>query len=300
MEPGTIQVMEPVLVRIVPNNKNTTYQVKWDGVRMLAFIREGQVILQNRQGRLKTSAFPELKCLCGLPFSPIVLDGEVVSIRDGRPDFSMILRRNFLSQPGPGAPPISYVVFDLLCYEGKDLRNATLAERQRMLSRIQLPPGPASVIDNFSDGGKLLALTAEKGWEGIVAKDLSSPYAAGKSVSWQKIKNRLAQVFFIIGYVVNQGQLASLLLGKDWGSGLAFAGSVGSGLSSEGRKVLLATLKPLTVPGPPVKVKEKKNWRWVRPLLHAEVEFMEWTESLTLRAPVFKNLLLEGRKYELP
>ena len=69
MEPGTIQVMEPVLVRIVPNNKNTTYQVKWDGVRMLAFIREGQVILQNRQGRLKTSAFPELKCLCGLPFS---------------------------------------------------------------------------------------------------------------------------------------------------------------------------------------------------------------------------------------
>jgi len=301
MQPGNTQVMEPVLGKILKNRDNTIYQVKWDGVRMLSFIEEGQVILQNRRGRIKTKTFPELKCLAALSNQPMVIDGEVFVVKDGRPDFSMILRRNFTDNPRPGAVPVSYVVFDILRWQGKDLRNVPLAKRQKILADIQLPPGPVTVIDNFRDGEKLFQHTAHRGWEGIVAKDINSPYVSGKSPYWQKYKHKQKGLFFIVGYVTNQGQLASLLLARDFGDGLVLTGSVGSGFSNAGRKFMQDLLSGFSLPAPPVPVKGKQaNWFWVKPLLQAEVEFMEWTEDITLRAPVFKALMLEGKRIELP
>jgi len=301
VEPGKVQVMEPVLENQVPLGKNKVYQVKWDGVRMLAFVRQGQVVLQNRNGRLKTDTFPELRCLGELGNQPLVLDGEVVSIKDGRPDFGMILRRNFLTCPGPGAPPISYVIFDILCLQGKDMRSEILEQRQGVLGCLRLPPGPVSIIDNFADGEKLMSLTTQRGWEGIVAKDINSPYVPGKSTYWIKIKNRQTEVFYILGYVLKQGQLASIIIGKDLGSGMKLTGSVGSGLSAAGRRILLEIMHRLDATDPPAPgQKKKENWHWVKPVLQVKVEFMEWTESLTVRAPVFRGLYLEGKRYELP
>lgn len=301
MLPGFVQVMEPVLGKQVPRQENTVYQVKWDGVRMLAFVNNEQVVLQNRRGRIKTDTFPELGCLGGLSGQPMILDGEVVSIRAGRPDFGQILRRNFASYPGPGAPPISYVVFDILVSEGKDVRGEPLFMRQSILANLSLPIGPVSLIDNFPDGDKLFQLTSERGWEGIVAKVLGSPYVSGKSPYWKKIKHTKNGLFTIVGYITNHGQLASLVLADDFGSGLTLTGSVGSGLSNEGRKILADLLGGLVTQEPPVAAKKVHlNWQWVKPLLQAEVDFMEWTESLTLRAPVFRGLFLEGKRFELP
>ena len=301
MEPGTTRVMEPILEEKVQNQKGFVYQVKWDGVRMLAFVDGEKVVLQNRNGRIKTSTFPELQCLKDCGSQPFILDGEVVSIRDGKPDFGGILRRNFASQPGPGAPPVSFVVFDIIKIHGEDLRPHPLRVRQQQLASLAFPPGPVTGIDNFQDGEQLFVSTQERKWEGIVAKDLSSPYIPGKSPYWKKIKHKQIGVFPIIGQVIRQGQLTSLLVGNDFGRGLVMAGAVGSGLSNAGRKMLQELLKGIAVEKPPVPIKKyAENWKWVRPLLQAEVVYMEWTESLTLRAPVFKKLYLEGQKFELP
>jgi|SRR5690554_2907060 len=300
MHPGNTRVMEPILEDTVNNKEGFIYQVKWDGVRMLTFVAEGRVVLQNRKGRIKTSSFPELNCLGNMPSQPLVLDGEIVSLKDGKPNFNQILKRNFASHPGPHAPPIFYVVFDILSLAGKDLRNLPLTQRQDLLSQLKLPGGPISIIDNFIDGEELLALTQQREWEGIVAKAENSPYVPGKSSYWQKIKNKKKDEFPIVGYVCRQGQLASLLVGKDFGQGLTLAGAVGSGLGNKQRKGLQQVLEQISVPQPQVNVqKQQQNWYWVRPLIEAEVEFMEWTDSLTLRAPVLKKISLEGRQFEL-
>lgn len=300
MDPGKTRVMEPVLATELENQGNHIYQVKWDGVRMLTFVTGGNVVLQNRNLRVKTSSFPELDCLANSPLQPLILDGEVISIRDGKPDFGMILRRNFAQSPGPGAPPISYVVFDVLLFQGEDLRNSPLSRRMEILAELKFPP-PVTAIDNFTDGENLFTITAQRQWEGIVAKDLASPYIAGKSPYWKKFKHQQLGVFPIIGYIERQGLLASILVANDFGSGLEFAGAVGSGLSNAGRKFLKETLDKLIIPSPMVPMKQSLgNCKWVHPLLMAEVSFMEWTSDLTLRAPVLKKLALEGRKFDLP
>lgn len=300
MKPGAVSVMEPVLAAEVPPSPDYIYQVKWDGVRMLAFIGQGEVILQNKRGRLKTQAFPELYCLGNIIPRGTILDGEIVSLRNGKPDFSRILQRNFARQPGPGAPPIDYVIFDILCIEGKDLRSKPLKYRQEVLASLELPPGPVSVIENFSDGEKLYASTKKMGWEGIVAKEVFSPYRSGKSPSWQKIKHRQREKFWIIGYTAKQGRFASLLLAKDFGEGLIFCGGAASGLSEKNKEDIQQILQTLIsdkgAAAVPATVKQPV---WVRPLLQAEVEFMEWTETLTLRAPVIKALFWGDREFAL-
>lgn len=300
MEPGKTRVMEPVLDQVLENQKNTIYQVKWDGVRMLSFVENGRVILQNRRGRIKTATFPELHCLREITQQPLLLDGEIVVLKDGRPDFAQVLRRNFSARPGPGAPPIAYIVFDILRWQGQDIRGMSLAQRQELLAKVQFPPGPASAIDNFQDGVQLMALTKERGWEGVVAKDIDSPYIPGKSSHWRKYKNKQRDIFTIVGYQTKQGQLSSLLTAKDLGEGLILTGSVGSGLSNASRRMLMQIFPMLTRSEPPLPVwAETRAAIWLEPVLLAEVEFMEWTEALTLRAPVIKALLLEGKRYEL-
>lgn len=301
MKPGTTRVMEPILAQQVRNEKGMVYQVKWDGVRMLSFVAAGNVVLQNRRGRIKTETFPELKTLGTASHQPFILDGEVVALKDGSPNFSAILKRNFTSGPRPGAPSVSYIVFDILQWQGLDIRCEPLHQRQEYLASIDIPLGPVTVIDNFQDGEQLFQLTTQRGWEGIVCKDVHSPYIAGKSSYWHKVKNKQTGVFDVVGYIARQGQLASLLIAKDCDDGLVLTGSVGSGLSNKGRQILMELLNELAQTQAPLPTKgTQENWNWVRPVLKAEVEFHEWTEALTLRAPVFKGLILEGKKIELP
>ena len=238
-------------------------------------------------------------CLGNIIPRGTILDGEIVSLRNGKPDFSRILQRNFARQPGPGAPPIDYVIFDILCIEGKDLRSKPLKYRQEVLASLELPPGPVSVIENFSDGEN--CMPPQRKWVGrIVAKEVFSPYRSGKSPSWQKIKHRQREKFWIIGYTAKQGRFASLLLAKDFGEGLIFCGGAASGLSEKNKEDIQQILQTLIsdkgAAAVPATVKQPV---WVRPLLQAEVEFMEWTETLTLRAPVIKALFLGDREFAL-
>ncbi|MTI93883.1 MAG: hypothetical protein FH749_00110 [Firmicutes bacterium] len=298
IEPGKLVPMEPVLKEKVQNNPDYVYQVKWDGIRIIAFVQNGAVELQTKKGRLKTQTYPELNALAELSGQPLIADGEVVAIKNGRPDFGLILKRNFTHGPKPSIP-INYVIFDLLCFAGQDLRNQPLSQRLEKLSEIK-PVGVSSAIDNFIDGEALFKKTEHLEWEGIVAKKLDSPYLPGKHPYWYKVKRTLVEKMTVIGYTLNQGHLASLLMAYDFGEGLQFAGAVGSGLTSHQRRLLLEILGELEKAGPVVPLKKHPNWRFVRPLIKAEVEFREWTSNLTARAPVFKKLYVGDTCFELP
>lgn len=276
--------MEPVPVDEVPRQEGFTYQVKWDGLRMLAFVGS-DVALQNRKGRLKTKTFPEFQNLADIEGKPLVLDGEVVAIRNGKPDFPAVLKRNFHSEPPPGHQPAQYVVFDVLCHRGQDIRGQPLSYRLRLLHQIEFPPGVAT-IDDFPDGVGLFEKVRALGWEGVVAKKLCSPYVAGKSNYWQKIKITHKEVFTIIGYTLNQGRLASLRLARE-DDMLAPVGSVGSGLSVELGRWLLPVLRSIEHNGE------------LAPLLKAEVEFSQWTDDLRLRAPVLKKIFAGDKAIDL-
>lgn len=300
MKPGTVRVMEPVLAARVPGDSGILHQVKWDGVRMLCFIDKG-VVLQNRSGKIKTEAFPELQGLQSVSGQPLIVDGEIVVIKDGRPDFRLVLKRNFAASPPPQAQPVSYIIFDILQWRGRDVRNLPLTKRQELLASLRLPGGSVSISDNFFDGEGLLAEVARRNWEGIVSKRADSPYVAGKSAHWCKVKVTRRDVFYIVGYRKKGNELASLLLAKQDEEGLHWAGAVGSGLSGAVRKSLMAILTDMETQAPPVpSIKLPPQGSWVVPLLQAEVEFLEWTEALTLRAPVFKALYWEGKRDELP
>lgn len=298
MIPGRVRVMEPIKAATVPSGPDLTFQVKWDGIRALAFCRDGGVTLQNKGRRIITASFPEFNCLGNIRDQPLVLDGEMVVVRAGKPSFPLIVSRNFQRQPAPGAPPASYIIFDILSWGGEDLRGRPLARRQEILNSLTLPPGPVLVIDNFQDGQKLFAAVGDKGWEGIVAKDLNGLYCGGKSPAWKKIKHSQEDTFFIVGYMEKNGELSSLLLGYDWGEGLMPAGKVGSGMTENGRRLLKEVLPALAAGEAPIKTANKAA-KWLKPLLAAKVEFMEWTEGRTLRAPVIKKLLWEGREYAI-
>lgn len=293
--------MEPIAAQAVAEGDRYTYQVKWDGVRMLAFIDGGRVVLQNKGGRIKTATFPELNCLGSIDRQPAVLDGEIVAIHDGKPNFELILKRNFATRPSISAPKIDYIVFDLLQLAGRDRRTLSLAARQELLASIKLPSGPVGIIDSFSAGAKLFEQVGQRGWEGIVAKDLTSQYLPGKSLYWQKVKHRQRGWFWVVGYTANQGQLASVLLGNDFGQGIQLVGAVASGLNQHSRKLVAELLSPLLTKQPATRLPRggKKAALWVKPLVQAEIEFMEWTGALTLRAPVLRAIRAGDSKIAL-
>lgn len=281
MRPGTIKVMEPVSARDIPSAAGYTYQVKWDGLRMLAFIDSG-VALQNRRMRIKTGTFPEFHNMGAMDNQPMVLDGEIVVVRNKKPDFPAVLKRNFHSTPPPGYSPAQFIVFDLLCYQGWDIRKEPLSSRQEYLKQLKFPTG-VILAEDFSNGTQLFEKIKDLGWEGVVAKKLSSPYVAGKSAYWQKIKTLQRDVFTIIGYTINQGRLASLQLATD-DDKLQVVGSVGSGISARTGQDLLTLLRSIEQDGR------------LPPVLKAEVEFAQWTGDMRLRAPVLKRIFAGDRE----
>jgi len=297
LEPGQVLVMEPVLERELRPKIGWAYQVKWDGIRMLSFIHPHQVQLQTKGGRVRWGQFQELNALsCLTKDKPLILDGELVALHEGRAEFTLILKRNWGNHDHI---PIWYMIFDILMYQGEDLRQRPLAERQEIITSLKLP-GPRFVpVENFVDGEALLSKTKELNWEGIVAKDLQSPYVPGKSSHWEKRKNILQEKLVVVGYIEKDGQLASLLLAKDFGQGLQYAGAVGSGFASNQRRKLLGVLPQIKLDSPNWGLKKKPGWNWLKPILQAEVQFSEWTPEMVVRAPVFKSLWMGEKRIEL-
>jgi len=297
----------------LPRGPGWSYEVKWDGMRIVTVIEDGQVEAWAASGADATTRFPELQALAG-PLSGrgrVILDGEVIAPdpTTGRPDFGRLQPRIQAASPAAVARiaaevPVSYVVFDLLEVDGHPLLDQPLAERRALLEQT-VEPGPGwFVAAAHDDGPALLAAVDAQGLEGVVAKRLDSRYEPGRrSPAWVKVKVRRHQELVVGGWLPGTGARArtfgALLLGyhdppAEAGAPagpLRFAGRVGTGFKDAVLRDLRARLEATEVdacpfdPPPPRDV--VRVARWVRPELVVEVAHAEWTADGVLRHPSF-------------
>lgn len=278
------------------------FQVKWDGVRMLAFLDGGRVRLQNRRLRDRTAAYPELAALPSLISArQAILDGEVIVLHEGRPSFPRVLQRERAGAPSArlmAALPASFAAFDLLYLDGEDLTGRPFWARQEILARrVSGEDPPLHVTRHYEDGLSLWRAVVEQGLEGVVAKVRQSPYVpGGRSRHWFKVKVRRRLECILGGYTLMGGGplpgalLVGLYRDDPGGSAgrLTYIGRVGSGLDEATRAALARRLSGLYRADPPFDPPPRPRGlacRWVEPLLTVLVDFAEWTEDLKLRAP---------------
>lgn len=216
--------MAPVTNEQIPEGNDWGYQIKWDGVRLLVRIVDGQVELFSRKGLLKNSAYPELAKLFSSMSGSFLLDGEafVFDNAKGRPLFRKVLQRERLRQPGAiqraaAAEPVRFALFDVLASEGKNWRDRPYVERHHELQRL-FPEKQERlfVTDLFADGKALWNWVSTNGWEGMVSKRLSSSYREGKKHrDWLKKKTALVEEVDIVALTYNSGRVASLVMAMD-------------------------------------------------------------------------------------
>lgn len=229
--------MAPVSDDEIPHGEDWGYQLKWDGVRIIAHMNDDSVTLYSRNGLIKNTTYPELaRNLAMLP-GRMVLDGEAIVFDPikQRPSFPMVLQRERLRQPNriEGAAQtlhITYVLFDLIEQDGEDLRGLTFQERhERLKQAFPTKNDWLFVTDLFTDGPSLWQWVESNSWEGMVSKRLSAPYREGKHHrDWLKKKTKQQFEASIVGLTFKEGRLLSSLIIMMNGQ---YAGRVSGGLN---------------------------------------------------------------------
>ncbi len=287
------------------NRRGWVFEVKWDGVRTLAFIRRRgamqEVVLYSRSLRRLNAQFPEIvEALSTLAAESCVLDGEIIALDEqGQPSFARLQRR--LHREAGGAPdagqiPVTYVVFDCLYLQGRDLRPHPFSERRRLLESLVLPTGVIRGDVVADEGLTLFAAVREHGLEGIMAKKAAAPYRPGvRSPDWQKIKVRRTLEAVVGGITRGRGyrtgSFGALVLGQyDPKTGaLVHIGQTGGGFKDADLRRLRKRLEPLITRTCPFAVRPQTLTpaTWVRPEVVVEVEYSERTPDGMLRFPLF-------------
>jgi len=307
--PDVIEPMKAKLAEAPSASEDWATEIKWDGVRAIAFCENGVVRLQGRNLNDITDLFPEIAALGAEPgVEGTILDGELVAFDErGVPDFQRIQKR--LRQNGgrgreraAKSYAATFVIFDLLHEDGEDLRPLPYKERRERLESLGLNGRSWQTPDYLvGDIESTLEATAEQGLEGLVVKRLDSPYRGGRAgTDWLKLKNRLRQEFVVGGWMPGKGsredEIGSLLLGywsnrKGRGEHLRFAGRVGSGFSFGDLEAIKADLSDFGRDTSPFEdMPNTPGARFVNPLRVVEVEFSEWTHDSRLRHPVFISM----------
>jgi DNA ligase D-like protein (predicted ligase) len=297
--PRTIQ---PMLAEISEpfDSDEHVFEIKWDGIRIITFVdAPGEYRLQNRRLTDVRRQYPELREIGDLP-PGTALDGEIVILVDGKPDFQLMQKRWNVHAEREVArlasvAPATFVAFDLLYDDFGSLLRRPLSERRdRLAARLDGRQGPRLA---FSDGvvGAGIALyrqAFDSGLEGIIGKRLTSRYLPGRrSAGWQKVKCRKLMHCAIIGFLPEgDADLKSLIVAAPDESGkLRSVGRVGSGLTETMRVDLARRLRARLREEPIVATPHAGLW--VEPGIFCTVEYSEVTRAGDLRAPVFKELI---------
>jgi bifunctional non-homologous end joining protein LigD len=302
--PEGIEPMKATLGELPKDEDAYGYEIKWDGVRAIAYCSGGRVRLESRNLRDITAQYPEVRALGRqLGARDAVLDGELVALDEAdRPSFQRLQRRMHLGDDAvirrrAREVPVTYMLFDLLYLDGESTMPLPFEERRERLEGLELV-GDRWQTPSYhrGDGGALLAATAKRGLEGIVAKRLDSPYLPGRrTTAWVKVKNARAQEIVIGGWVPGKGRretmIGALLVGYYEDGELRYAGKVGTGFTEDDLRRLAALLEPLRRSDSPFTGRQPpKDSVFAEPRLVAEVEFNEWTATGTMRHPSFKGL----------
>ena len=292
------KAMEPIKRDQVWDSDGFLYQVKWDGIRILAGIAGPKVSLINKRGHERTGQFPELQSLPGfIRADSAILDGEIVVLREGKPSFPAVMQRDRACQPATiglltRTLPVSYMVFDVLYLNGQDLRGKCLSERISLLAELFQDQDYLNQVQSFAEGSSLFEAVKKADLEGIVAKRKNSLYSPGKQhQDWYKVKCLRRQNCLVGGYTLRGQQVNSLLLGVFREGKLSFAGKAANGLNSDHWQMLSAQLPGLEISHSPFADPAPKEAHFIQPQLAVLIEFLEWTDALQLRFPVIKSFI---------
>lgn len=320
--PRSIKPMKAVLGDGLPHDDpedpQWTYELKWDGMRVLAYVDPGAdppVRLESSNQRDVTASFPELAALVDATGGrPAVFDGEVVAFADGRPSFGRLQQRMHLTGAAEVAVrqaevPVLYEVFDLLHFDGHDTTPLPYEDRRRLLATLLEDAAETAgerrcwaLSEAHDDGAALYDAARTNQLEGVMAKRRASPYEPGKRTpNWRKVKVRWEQELVIGGWLAGEGnragRLGALLVGyHDPGAAgrpLRYAGRVGTGFTEAELRRLGALLDARATddcpfdPPPPLPRPAARVAHWVVPDLVAQVSFGEWTADGILRHPAY-------------
>ncbi len=286
--PFRVRPMLATLVSKPFDRPGWVYEEKYDGYRILAYKEGKKVTLLSRNDKDKTLAFATVAAaVAKLKASTVLLDGEVVAF-----DCRKVSRFQLVQQ----GRSTRFAVFDCLYLNGTDLRRSPLVERRKLLEKSVAGNGEMFVSRRLAENGlEAFRLAQQRGFEGIVAKDNSSPYVEQRSKSWLKVKVHQEEEFVIGGFTSPAGSrlhLGALLLGAyDSAGKLRFVGKVGTGfthstLSSLSRSLMPAVREKPVFTNPP----RGRGITFVAPKLVAQIAFQEWTADGKLRQPVYLGL----------
>ena len=307
--------IKPMLATLVDkpfNNKDWVFEVKWDGIRSIFYVYKTKDIfkLQSRNGIDITRRYPEivesLKQVIKFNESAIV-DGEIVVLnKEGYPEFGSHKERMSINSDREISRlsktiPATYYLFDILYYDGQDLRNRDYIDRRKILSEILSQSNDNKKRVRISDyieqqGVAVFENIKKMNLEGIIAKRKNSRYIQGtRSKDWLKIKNTKTQDCVVIGYTSGEGSrekyFGSLILAVYEQGRLRFAGHTGSGFNTKQLVRVYTRIKDMQIDKPPIDHVPYLNGRptWIKPQLVAEIKFDNWTNEKILRAPIFQR-----------
>ena len=282
------------------------YEVKWDGIRVILTINEGELIIRSRNMNDITAQFPELN----LPeeafrINNAIFDGEIVCLDSaGKPDFKKVIKRLMTkkSRDFTGLSkrnPAYCYLFDCLYVDGKSLLSEPLLRRREWMQDSVRRDSNYRISEIVEDGQALFDAAKQLGVEGIMAKDPLGKYYPGKrSSAWIKVKVKTTEDFVILGYTNGEGDrspyFGSLQIAwREADGDLVYRGRVGSGFDTALLKLVTDSLASLDKTAKPIEAAahEESKTTWVEPRLQCEVEYTMLTDNGTLRDPVFKKLI---------
>lgn len=278
------------------DDKDYIYELKLDGIRCIAYLGK-DVVLQNKRFKDVTEIYPELSAMFKCVKKNTVLDGELVVLSDGKPDFYALQKRSLMGDKfrirlAARKNPVQFAAYDILYYDGKELTDKPLMERKAILQEKVQEENGLSISRYIEEKGiAFFELAKAQDLEGIVAKKKDGLYHIGKRTSnWVKIKVMQDEDLLICGYQPDEdGMPKDLILGYyDEQGKLQCRGKVYLGVSKEERAIILKFAKKNTVKRP--WFEKYKNAIWLKPELVGTAHYMHETDNGGMRQPVWKGL----------
>jgi bifunctional non-homologous end joining protein LigD len=317
-KPRFIEPMKAKLVENPPGAGDWIYELKFDGIRLIAVKNKEKVLLLSRNQNELSARFPEIvDAVKNLPADECVIDGEVVALdEEGRSSFQLLQAREMEGRRSP----IYFYAFDLLQLDGKSLVSLPLEARKSVLEKLCADAGDAIRYSGAigGDANQLLKEVKRRGLEGIIGKLRNSVYEPGRrSGAWIKLKCVNEQEFVIGGYTPPQGarkHFGAVLVGYYKEDELVFAGKVGTGFATKSLAALHKKFQAeqrTDCPFIDLPSKHNGQWvlgitpsmmkkmHWINPKFVAEIKFAEWTRDGKLRAPVFLGLRADRKPGEV-
>ncbi|MPW26592.1 hypothetical protein GC105_12415 [Alkalibaculum sp. M08DMB] len=291
-----IKPMEPILVEDIIKERDFIHQIKWDGIRIMSCLDNGQLQLYTKRGNNQTNQYPEIKQLLDIDHvSNAIFDGEVICLKDGKPSFREILIRNRSSKELVinelmERYPVYYIVFDILHLNGMDLTKNPFHERHLILNKIITSSSRIKTAENNDNPQEIYSIVKENELEGIISKDLNSTYISGKThKKWYKYKLERKMLCVICGININSDKKPkSIILGIYNDGRLIQVGAASSGLTQRDIELLNEYKEKLSIdfnPFSKVRSIKSPDIIWFNPSLTCWISFMEWTDEGVMRHP---------------